>query len=270
MIKTVTLNVADLERQLDFYQQVIGLRLHDRENGLALLGADNENALLVLQEKTGGKRYNGYTGLYHFAILVPTRYHLALSLNRLIETNTSMQGASDHLVSEALYLADPEGNGIEIYRDRPREEWLVDGQLQMATLPLKLDQVMAQISSGAPAWQGLDPETIIGHIHLHVGDFPEARQFYTRLLGMDEMASMPSATFLSYDGYHHHLGANTWSGRTPPPPDALGLEHFTMQVDQGRLSQIRQHLEQGSIDFQDGESELTVDDTSQNTIRIVA
>lgn len=268
-IKTVTLNVADLAGQLAFYQQVIGLRLHSRENGLAILGADHETPLLNLQEKPGGKRYNGYTGLYHFAILVPSRYHLALSLNRLIETNAPMQGASDHLVSEALYLADPEGNGIEIYRDRPRDEWVVDGQLQMASLPLQFDQVMAQVSDGVPAWHGLDPSTIIGHIHLHVRDIAVARKFYTQFLGMQEMATMPSATFLSYEGYHHHLGANTWSGRMPPPEDGLGLDHFTIQVDTERLTQIRASFDQQGVSYKNGGSELTVEDSSLNTIKII-
>ncbi len=268
-IKTVTLNVSDLERQLEFYQQVIGLRLLTEEDGRASLGAAPEAPLLVLQQKSGGQYYPRHTGLYHFAILVPSQFHLALSLHRLITTNTSLQGASDHLVSEALYLADPEGNGIEIYRDRPRAEWNVNGHVQMATLPLDFDGVMAKLETGVPPWQGLDPDTVIGHIHLHVGDIPAARQFYTQLLDMQEMATMPSATFLSYEGYHHHVGANTWSGRTPPPPDALGLDRFSMQVSPERLAYIQEQFQRQGHEFQQLERGIRITDPSMNVIEVL-
>ena len=269
-IGTVTLNVADIERQLDYYQQVIGLRLIERQKDLAYLGVDGGIPLLALKNKPDGKRYGRTTGLYHFAILVPSRYHLALVFNHLVQNRIRLQGASDHIVSEALYLEDPEGNGIEIYRDRPKEDWQVNGNFQMSTLPLQIDEVMGELTGMPIKWGGLDGGTIMGHIHLHVASIPEVRNFYTGLLGMDEMISMPSATFLSYDGYHHHIGANTWSGNMPPPDDALGLEKFTLYVTPERSEEIRQRLEQGGVAFKQTENGHMVDDPSKNSIEIVS
>jgi catechol 2,3-dioxygenase len=268
-IGTVFINVKDMGRQLEYYQQVIGLRLIERQNGFAYLGVDDGASLLVLIEKPDGKKYSHTTGLYHFAILVPSRYHLALVFNHLIQFQIPLQGASDHIVSEALYLGDPEGNGIEIYRDREKDTGKLQGRVQMDTLPLQVDDLLDELTGKPTEFHGLDNDTIIGHIHLHVGSLPEARRFYSGLLEMDEMLSFPSATFLAYNGYHHHIGANTWSGNTPPPGDALGLEKFTLHVASDKIETIRRNLEKGGVSIRETDSGYLVKDPSHNQVEIL-
>ncbi|MBP7691213.1 MAG: VOC family protein, partial [Anaerolineales bacterium] len=173
----VHLNVSNLERALKFYEHALGFRLHRRDGGAtAYLGAGGPD-LVVLTEQPGALRPRRTTGLYHFAILTPSRPALAHSIQHIAETRTPVQGAADHLVSEALYLPDVDGNGIEIYRDRPRAEWRdAAGNFRMDTLPLDLDGLMRELP--AAAWTGLAPAPVLGHMHLHVRDIPEARAFY--------------------------------------------------------------------------------------------
>ena len=182
------------------------------------------------------------TGLFHFAILVPTRRALAVSLARLVRGHWSLSGASDHLVSEALYLEDPDGNGIEIYRDRDRSEWRRDqaGQLQMATLPLDVRGLLAELDA-APPDPGTDhsipAETRIGHIHLQVSELRDIEAFYSGVLGFDVMVrSYPGALFVSAGGYHHHIGLNTWHSRgaTSPPLGAVGLDSYDVVFEEQR------------------------------------
>jgi catechol 2,3-dioxygenase len=172
------------------------------------------------------------TGLFHLAILVPDRAELARSLQRVSAAGWRLTGASDHLVSEALYLQDPEGNGIEIYRDRPREEWRRNGdELAMATLPLDLESVLGELDAGEPPANGMPSSTTMGHVHLQVADIPAAEGFYNGALGLDVMVrSYPGALFLAAGGYHHHLGVNTWQSQgAPAPPDgALGLDRYEL------------------------------------------
>ena len=172
------------------------------------------------------------TGLFHLAILVPDRAELARSLQRLARAGWRLTGASDHLVSEALYLRDPEGNGIEIYRDRPREEWRRDGdELAMATLPLDLESVLGELEEDGPPANGMPAGTTMGHVHLQVADIPPVEAFYNGALGLDVMVrSYPGALFLAAGGYHHHLGLNTWQsqGAPAPPEGALGLDHYEL------------------------------------------
>jgi catechol 2,3-dioxygenase len=172
------------------------------------------------------------TGLFHLAILVPDRAELARSLQRVAGAGWRLTGASDHLVSEALYLQDPEGNGIEIYRDRPREEWRRNGdELAMATLPLDLESVLGELDPGERQANGMPGGTTMGHVHLQVADIPAAERFYNRALGLDVMVrSYPGALFLAAGGYHHHLGLNTWQseGAPPPPEGALGLDRYEL------------------------------------------
>ena len=190
----------------------------------------------VLHENPQARRVRGTSGLYHFAVLVPSRVELAKSLQRLAETRWPVQGFADHLVSEAIYLPDPDGNGIEIYRDRPRSEWpRLDGQIRMATDPLDLDGVLAELDGHAEAWTGLHPQTVLGHMHLHVGNLPQANVFYGGVIGLDLITRLGnSALFMSAGGYHHHLGLNTWAGVGAPsqPPDAIGLRYFTIKLPQ--------------------------------------
>ena len=194
--------------------------------------------LLELVLRPGNQPFRGGGGLYHIAILVPSRLDLARSLRRLAETGTPLQGMSDHIVSEAVYLADPEGNGIEIYRDRPKEDWYRNGEMQLDTLPMDVDGVLSELAKSDDPWQGLPSNTIMGHIHLHVASLSEAVKFYTEQLGMDLLFNIGSAAFLSYDGYHHHVGINTWAGSRPRPDGTLGLEQWVLYGSEKRINDI--------------------------------
>jgi catechol 2,3-dioxygenase len=269
-IGTVHLKVASLERLLPFYQHIIGLQLHHQEDTTAYLGAGGDD-LLALTETPGGKSVPGTTGLYHFAILVPSRVDLARSLQHLAETRTPLQGLSDHFVSEAIYLADPEGNGIEIYRDRPGETWYQNGQIHMGTVRMDVDGVIGELTDHNGEWTGLHPDTVMGHIHLHVSSVPETERFYRDLLGLDVIVNMGSATFMSYDGYHHHVGANIWAGRTPPPADALGLEKYVLRLpDEERLQSALGQLDDANIPIAPQNGHYLVSDPSQNRIVLAA
>jgi catechol 2,3-dioxygenase len=213
----VRLQVADLERSLAFYEEVLGFRALERSGSRASLGAVGAAAPLIeLHERRGATPVprHGRLGLYHFAILLPDRGALGAFLRHLTERGVR-PGASDHLVSEALYLHDPDGLGIEVYADRPRAAWRHrHGQLQMATDPLDLAGVME--AAGSTAWHGMPAGTTMGHVHLHVGDLARAEAFYHEALGLDKVVwSYPGALFLSAGGYHHHLGVNTWAGAVP-------------------------------------------------------
>jgi catechol 2,3-dioxygenase len=226
------LTVTDLDRSVAFYQDPIGLRLHSREDPEAAMGTGGAD-LLVLHEEPAARPAGRHAGLYHFALLFPTREELARALQRLALTRTPIQGASDHGVSEAIYLADPDGNGIELYVDRPREDWppprSPNERVGMFTEPLDVPDLLALVEGSDPiphAGEGLR----LGHVHLHVADVEEALRFYRDELGLEEMARYPGAAFVAWDGYHHHLGFNTWRGEgvPPAPDDAVGVRHWTV------------------------------------------
>jgi catechol 2,3-dioxygenase len=219
-IGVVALSVADLARSLAYYQHNIGLTLLSHDGGTATLGVGTA-PLLRLHGVRGARVVRRATGLYHFALRVPTRHDLARVIQHLWETNTPVGGASDHLVSEALYLSDPDGHGIEIYRDRPRDTWYdANGTFRMDTIRLDLEGIMGELGPDTPAWAGLPEGTDMGHIHLQVADVAAAERFYTGVLGFERMASMPSASFVSAGGYHHHIGMNSWAGAgVPAPPE---------------------------------------------------
>jgi len=229
----VHLTISNLGRSLAFYQQSLGFQVHRREGDTAYLGAGGPD-LLVLTERTGAVRYRHVTGLYHFAILVPSRLELAQVIKRVAETRTPVQGASDHLFSEALYLPDPDGNGIEIYRDRPRDQWPRDaqGNIQGDSLPLDIEDVLSELAQQAGPWTGLHPKTRLGHMHLHVHNIPETLTFYRDVLGFELMLDWNSALFVSAGGYHHHIGLNIWGvqGASPAPPESIGLRYFTIHL----------------------------------------
>jgi catechol 2,3-dioxygenase len=217
----VRLQVSDLAPSLEFYTSILGL--NPRETGagsVALFAADGAAPLVELVERRGVApvRANSRLGLYHFAILLPDRAALGRFLAHLVRTGTRF-GASDHLVSEALYLRDPDGLGIEVYADRPRSTWrVVNGELAMATDPLDTAGVLAA-GQDAP-WSGMPAGTVMGHVHLHVGDIDLASRFYHETIGLDRMvSSYPGALFLAAGGYHHHLGVNTWAGRAAAASD---------------------------------------------------
>ncbi len=227
----VRLVVRDLDRSLHYYQERIGLRLLRRENGTAALGADQDELVVLVEQPDALPVQRGRTGLYHFALLTPDRAALSRVLNHLLATQTPIDGASDHGVSEALYLSDPDGHGIEIYRDRPRREWpFAKGSLGMTTDPLDVRGLLAADRARAP-WEGIDPRTVMGHIHLHVADLAAAERFYVDLLGLDLMQRFgKQAAFVSAGGYHHHLGLNTWAGIGAPPPPATAARLLDFQL----------------------------------------
>jgi catechol 2,3-dioxygenase len=223
--------VADIDALSEFYERVVGLRSVERDGSLARLGPDGGETLVELLSSPTAPPAPGFsTGLFHLAILVPDRAELGRSLRRVIENGWRLSGASDHLVSEALYLNDPEGNGIEIYRDRPRDQWgHTGGEIRMATIPLDLDAVLAE--AGDEAANGAPAGTTMGHVHLRVADIPAAEGFYNGALGLEvTVRSYPGALFLSAGGYHHHVGVNTWQsqGAPPPPEGSLGLDRYEL------------------------------------------
>jgi catechol 2,3-dioxygenase len=217
-IGRVVLQVADLERSLTFYRSVLGMIVLERHPGGVVLGASAGKApLLELRELAGAVPVprGGRLGLYHFAILLPSRLDLSRFVKHLAALGVRA-GASDHRVSEALYLQDPDGLGIEVYADRPRSAWQHrDRQLVMTSDPLDLGALAA--ASGQQAWTGMPGGATVGHVHLHVGDLELAGAFYHEALGLDRVVwSYPGALFLSAGGYHHHLGVNTWAAGALP------------------------------------------------------
>ena len=227
----VHLTVGDLERSLDYYRAAIGLRELERANGRASLGTGTRE-LLVLVEEPGARPAHGHTGLFHVALLVPTRSDLARWLAHAARDRVQLTGLSDHFVSEAIYLRDPDWHGIEIYADRPRDVW--DGKVgqTLTTEPLDVESLLGELSDPqSEPFDGLADGTAMGHVHLRVRAIPETIEFYRDLLGFELTATYGSqAAFLAAGGYHHHLGANTWesAGAPPPPPGTAALRHATI------------------------------------------
>lgn len=255
----VHLTVADLDRSLAYYEGDIGLTPLSHDPGSAILGTPDRE-LLYLVEQPGAVPADGYTGLFHFALLVPERADLGQWLRHAAADGVQLTGASDHYVSEALYLRDPDHHGIEIYWDRPREIW--EGQVdRMGSWPLDLDDIARTDGAEAP-FEGLPNETVIGHVHLRVADVAATEAFYRDRVGMDVMAHLgDQATFLSAGGYHHHLGGNTWESRgaAPPPADTAALRHFTIVVpDQTAADELTARLDGELIDPSGNRFALTV------------
>src|SRR5712691_9024997 len=213
----VELSVSDLDRSLDYWQRVVGLRVLGRNNGAASLGTDTE--LVRFVEESGSQPADGHTGLYHVALLVPDRPSLARWLAHAARDQTRLEGLSDHDVSEAIYLRDPDRHGIEIYADRPRELWEGHVRERMTTLPLDVENLLAELGDPATEpFDGLPDGTAVGHVHLRVADVDSTVAFYRDVLGMDLMAQLgAAAAFLSAGGYHHHVGGNTWETRGAAP-----------------------------------------------------
>ena len=266
----VRLTVADLEGMRDFYRDAIGLTELAGEGDVVRLGADSRAIVELVGDPDAPPRPRGTSGLFHLAILVPTRADLARALQRVAEAGWRLSGASDHLVSEALYLSDPEGNGIELYRDRPREDWPVrDGVLQMDTLPLDLDGVLGELRR-EDAQAGMPTGTRIGHVHLNVGDLTAAEAFYSGALGFDVMVrGYPGALFVSAGGYHHHLGLNTWAGEgAPPAPDgSRGLRRFEIVLPgPGQLADEEDRLREAGFEPVREDGTVRVTDPSGNRV----
>jgi catechol 2,3-dioxygenase len=271
----VTLSVADLDRSVAYYENAIGLGVNERAGGRARMGVPGRD-LVVLEEQPGARPGRGTnTGLFHLALLLPERRDLASWLTHAGATGVPLTGASDHYVSEALYLRDPDAHGIEIYRDRPRDTWTRagDGSLNMGTEPLDLRDLMSARDPSEPFLRMPDG-TVMGHIHLQVAHLQEARRFYADLLGLDVTVEIPGqASFLSTAGYHHHLGMNVWAGvgAPPPPPGQAALRRAALEVDgDDELDRIEARLAgAGREPVREG-ARLLVDDPSRNPLELRA
>jgi catechol 2,3-dioxygenase len=265
----VHLTVTSLDRSVGFYQEAIGLRMHHREDPVAALGAGGED-LLVLHEEPFARAAGRHAGLYHFALLHPSREELARALVRLAATRTPIEGASDHGISEALYLPDPDGNGIELAADRPREAWPEgwDGRPE----PLDLDELLGLVAGQEPAHRA-DPGLVVGHLHLHVGDVRRGLAFYRDVIGFDVITLMPSAAFVSAGGYHHHLAFNVWRGQDvpPAPPGTVGLREWTVVLPGAAdVEAVRRRLEAAQLPVEDGPGGFLARDPWENALRFTA
>jgi catechol 2,3-dioxygenase len=233
-IGAVALAVADLERSLDFYRRAIGMDVLGTDGGSASLGVGGRE-LLRLEERPGARLDDEAAGLFHYALLLPSRAALGAHLAHMLAADVPLTGAADHHVSEALYLDDPDGHGIELYRDRPRDHWQVGGAIRLTTERLDHAGLLAAGRAGGSAtgssWDGLDPGTVMGHVHLETADLEGSRRFYTEQLGLDVTATIPHAVFMSTAGYHHHLAINDWRHkRRPATPDTGGIGLLWYQI----------------------------------------
>jgi catechol 2,3-dioxygenase len=229
----VELTVTNLDRAIAFYQDAIGLRLQRREDPVAVMGAGGEE-LVVLHEEPGARPPQRHAGLYHFALLFPTREELARAVLRVAQARVPIDGASNHGTHEALYLPDPDGNGIELAADFPRERWpdlSGPGGYGAGPAPLDVDDLLATVAGEPPAPSAAEGLRM-GHVHLHVGDLEAATRFYRDGLGFEVVTDLGTAVFVAAGGYHHHVGFNVWRGRGvgPAPADAVGLRHWTLRV----------------------------------------
>ncbi len=263
------LAVSDMPRALAFYEGLLGLHSTGCVDGRYCLSAGTTPLLVLEPGASSRARPARSTGLYHVALLLPTRSDLARTITRLSEVRYPLSGASDHRVSEALYLDDPDGNGLEIYVDRPRDAWpRVGHELRMTVDPLDIVSIMAELGRDAPAWTGLPAGTTVGHIHLQVADLRTAEQFYVGLLGLSVMQRFSgSALFVAAGGYHHHLGLNTWAGvgAPLPPPDAPGLRHMVLQFpDQATLTAVEARLRKAELSVEVRPTGLFLRDPSQH------
>ncbi|MCD8511930.1 MAG: VOC family protein [Bacillus sp. (in: Bacteria)] len=263
----VVIQVTDLQRSLQFYREIVGFQYVDQTERKAILSADGKTPLLILVQPEGvTEKEERKTGLYHFAILLPSRDDLSSFLRHLVEKGVPI-GASDHLVSEALYFSDPDGNGIEVYRDREASQWgWQEGKVAMATLPLDGKGLLAVSDE---KWSTLPTGTIIGHIHLHVSDLEKTEAFYLEGLGFDLVTRYPGALFMSTNGYHHHIGANVWNGVGAPPPSesSVGLRWFTLEFpSEESLEETVNTLQKIGAPVEEKDDGFFTADPSQNRI----
>ncbi|MEH7237791.1 VOC family protein [Bacillus sp. JJ1562] len=268
----VELQVSDLEQSLSFYQEIIGFKLLEKNGNSAKLTSDGKTPILTLiEESSFVERPFGTTGLFHFAILVPSREELASMLNHLIDSEYPLQGVSDHQYSEAIYLADPDFNGIEIYVDRDPDLWLEDesGGYVGGTYQLDVKDLLSEISG--KEWDGLAADTRLGHMHLQVSNIEESEKFYVDALGFNVVARDSQMLFVSKDDYHHHIGMNTWAGEgLPKPPDnALGMRYYTTHFTQEEYDQAISQLTKLGFSFTEENNVITTEDPSGNQIKII-
>ena len=269
----VRLQVRNLARSVEYYERVIGLgRLSAESDAVGLAAEGEEQPLVWLQERSDARPvpHGGRLGLYHFAILVPDRASLARFVRHLGELG-EYAGSADHAVSEALYLSDPDGLGIEVYADRPRSSWRTEGrQLYMTTERLNIRALLA--AAGSQPWTGMPSGTVIGHVHLHVGDLDQSAAFYHEGLGLDKIVwSYPGALFLSAGGYHHHLGTNTWSSGPPATDEDARLLSWTVALPSAAdVEAAARSLESSGYRVNRQDTAVTADDPWGTTMRLAA
>ncbi len=280
----VSLTVADLDRQVQFYEQVIGLRVRERDEHTASLGAGGQDLLRLTQVPGAGRR-RGTTGLYHFAILLPDRRELARAIGRLFALRYRNY-PTDHIMTKTTYLDDLEGNGIELYTESPEDgmwslangEYVTrraDGSLSDGREPLDVEALLRHLKEDDRLDTPMPPETKIGHVHLHVRDIAHAVDFYHGLIGFDVMgvAQAFRMAFVSAGGYHHHVGLNTWQGEgaPPPAPNSLGLRYFSVVLpDQAALDQVLERVRESGVPTEETEAGLLLRDPSQNGVVLTA
>ena len=275
----VSLNVSDIQRSLEFYQSVLGFRLLGKaSNDRALLTSEGNSShlveLLQVKESEISPQITKRAGLYHFAILLPERKYLADMLLNLRDKRDQVHfdGLADHLVSESIYIRDPDFNGIEIYQDRPVTEWNWKGnQIEMATLPLDSKSLLNE--STKEGWTQMPAKTSIGHVHLHVKDLAKAMKFYHLILGLNLTTTFPSAAFFAAGKYHHHIAANTWLGNDISPASQLsvGLNHFSIRLSsKGQFENTLKHLSEYNRESEssDGTTSIYLRDNDEITLRL--
>lgn len=269
----IRLRAGDAASLASFYEHAIGLeRLGDAAGGVVRLGVGGRPLVELTPAPDAPPRPPRTAGLFHLALLVPDRAELARTIERVVRGGGRFTGGSDHLVSEAMYLNDPEGNGIELYRDRPREEWRTGegGELEMATLPIDLDGVLAEPHAGD---DGMPAGTTLGHVHLNVADLAAAEAFYSGVLGFDVVVrGYPQALFVSAGGYHHHLGLNTWNGVGAPaaPAGSRGLEWFEIALPEASDAEaVIARAEAAGLPVTRDEAGALLRDPAGNGVRLV-
>ena len=267
----VALSVANLERSLAYYQHTIGMSILHVDAASATLGVGTR-PLLRLREVPGARLVRRATGLYHFALRVPSRRDLARVLRHFADIGYRIGGAADHLFSEALYLSDPDGHGIEIYRDRPRDTWFdAQGNLRGASDPLDFEDILRELHGDDLPWIGLAQGTDMGHVHLQVADIRAAEQFYIGVLGFERMIALPTASFVSAGGYHHHVGMNTWAGigvSAPPAGAARLLSYEVLLPDAAALGAVLDRVRAAGIPMAEDAHGWAVRDPSHNLVLV--
>src|ERR671936_1964994 len=266
----VHLKVSDLERSVGWYERALVLRARRRGDSEAELG-DGLETVVHLHEDRDARRAGRHAGLYHYALLFPTREELARAVLRVAAAQTPVQGMSDHGTHEAVYLPDPDGNGIELAADRPREQWPKDPYAG-GPAPLDVNALLATIDREPP------PATVsdglrVGHVHLHVGDIEEALAFYRDVLGFELQMNLGTAAFVSAGGYHHHVGLNIWKGRGvgPPPPRSVGLRNWTVELaSDSELSDVRERVEAARLPVDPAKRGFRVRDPWQTEVDFVS